>query len=204
LVFYYIHKSKYKKVLSIITIVLGVIINFIVYKYNVRFPFWTDVSFYGLLFYCLGYVLKNYKFQIYHAVCSVVIYVVSMILNFKFFDKFMLNNRCDLLYLKLGNPFIYVVSSICAIIFVMYFSKKINTCKIIELFGKNTLVIMGIHIIILQIITKIVMAFSLNNYVNIILIFVLTSVLSLVCSEVINRYFRFFIRLNWRKKEEKI
>ena len=196
--FFIIHNSKYKKVLICISIIIGIIMKYIVTVYGFRFPFWIDISIFGLLFYSFGFMIKNKNINIYHIFISIIIYMISIFLNVRFFSEFMLNGHFDLLYLKIGCSLFYILSAMSAIVIVLYVCKKIGKCLLIESFGKNSLIIMGLHIIILQIVTKIIICLKLTSHFSILIIFTLTSSLTLICSILMNKYLKFLIKVDRR------
>ena len=70
------------------------------------------------------------------------------------------------------------------------------------MFGKNTLIIMGIHIIVLQIITKIInvimdiLNMNINVYLQGGIIFAFTAIISLLCSIFIKKFIPKIILIN--------
>lgn len=198
--FFLIHNSNNKKIMMFSTVIFGIFMKLVVTIYGFRFPLWLDVSFYGLIFYYMGYKLKKFDFKYYHIICLVIIYVLSIYLNVNYFGEYLINNHSDLLYLRIGCSIIYIVSAISAIIIILFMCKKVKRCLLIEEFGKNSLIIMGIHIIILQITTKMVGYLQLGNMINILIIFIFTAVISLLCSKMINKHFNFLIKIDDRRQ----
>lgn len=199
ILFFFIHNSKHKKKAIFIMIIIGVLTKIIVTVYGYRFPFWIDISIYGLLFYYIGYRIKNKKIKIQHIFISILLYIGSIYLNVNFFDNLMLKGHFDLLYLKIGCSILYILSAMSAIIIVLFICKKIGKCLLIEEFGRNSLVMMGTHIIILQISTKIIEYFKFGNIISILIIFLSTALISLLCSIIINKHFKFLIKIDRRK-----
>lgn len=73
-----------------------------------------------------------------------LIFLVNIILTY-------LNGPVDLFSLKFNNPFFYTANSIIGSLLIIFISKKLNKNNIVEYYGKNSLVIMGSHIILIDI-----------------------------------------------------
>lgn len=62
-----------------------------------------------------------------------------------------LNGPVDLFQLKFNNPFYYTANSIIGSLFIIFLSKKIKENRCIQYYGKNSLIVMGTHIMLIDI-----------------------------------------------------
>lgn len=76
-----------------------------------------------------------------------MLFVINIIFTF-------LNGPVDLFELKFNNIFIYVANSILGSLTLLFLCKKITTSKLIIYTGKNSLIIMGTHIMLINILNK--------------------------------------------------
>lgn len=76
-----------------------------------------------------------------------MLFVINIIFTF-------LNGPVDLFELKFNNIFIYVANSILGSLTLLFLCKKITTSKLIIYTGKNPLIIMGTHIMLINILNK--------------------------------------------------
>lgn len=76
-----------------------------------------------------------------------ILFVLNIILTF-------LNGPVDLFDLKFNNIFIYVANSILGSLTLLFLCKKIIPLKLIIYIGKNSLIIMGTHIMLINILNK--------------------------------------------------
>ena len=105
--------------------------------------------FIGVIFFASGNYLseyiKNKKIKYSEIVFLLSINVIACFIN----------GRIELLELRLNNIILYFISSITGTMFIIYMSKKISDNKILEYIGRNSLVIMCAHQIIIELISKI-------------------------------------------------
>lgn len=183
--------------------IFGICIQKLINVIGVRLPFWIDISFFGLFFYNLGYVIKekcnvslNLLGKFLLLFICVALSILGIILNYKYCNFGNFSGRIDMLYLHFGNYLWFILASISGIFTWHIISKILNRNKMLELYGKNTLVIMGVHIIFLQVITKIfkMLSLNLNEYFLGLVIFIVTAICSLLSSLVLKKYFPKFIR----------
>ncbi len=195
-IFYFLLKRKKSNGFLYGSLILCLCAGLILSKINfIRLPFWIDIAFFGILFYHFGYFIKCFKekhninkiARLILIILMILFNILFCVLNSKYCDRFY--GRIDLLYLYLGNYFYFFISAICGILSWQLISEIIGKNFILELFGKNTLIIMGIHIIILQILVKIFKILNFTNiYFSFIFIFVITSISSLIISLFIKKY----------------
>ena len=84
----------------------------------------------------------------------------------------MINGYVDLWGIQFNNMFLYFINSILGSLNIIFISKKL-TSKLLLFWGRNTLIIMGTHQLILTIISKISIFDELNFIIKLILILVI-------------------------------
>jgi fucose 4-O-acetylase-like acetyltransferase len=57
----------------------------------------------------------------------------------------LLNDRVDTFFLKFGNPILFYVASISAILFLVSFFEQLRPVKFISRIGKSSLVLLALH-----------------------------------------------------------
>ena len=199
IMYYIIQKyfKKYEQVMICIGLLLGVLLNQIINIKYFRLPFWSDIALFALVFYHVGYIVKRRKNKIkinligklVFLTIFIIINIVVIIYNYNYCytEKFL--GKTDMLYLHFGNYVYFFISAFAGIFSWQIISNIINSNIILELFGKNTLTIMGIHIIILQIVMKFSnLILNYNIYLQIVVNFGIIAITSLACSFIIKRF----------------
>ena len=143
-------------------------------------------------FICFGYYykLKKEKLKKYVKIRYFIVFglinVLLSIINFYFFGF------VDLYGATLGNPLFFIIASLSGIITSALFALIVKKCRIIELIGKNTIVIYCLHqtIIIPCVVLLLKRTFVVNNDIFMfVFIFLLTIIFSVALSMFINRFF---------------
>ena len=62
-----------------------------------------------------------------------------------------INGAVDLFELKFNNPVYYTLNSIIGSLAIIFLSKKLNENKILDYYGKNSLIVMGTHIMLISV-----------------------------------------------------
>lgn len=148
--FYLIDKSISKKGIKKIIFLFIFILTYILSKFNYNIIMLVFYRlFIGVIFFASGNYLseyiKNKKIKYSEIVFLLSINVIACFIN----------GRIELLELRLNNIILYFISSITGTMFIIYMSKKISDNKILEYIGRNSLVIMCTHQIIIELISKI-------------------------------------------------
>ena len=212
---YFILKKKIinEKIFTVIISVLLFIGIIIVEFANFRLPFWIDIALFGIFFYHIGNLLKRWKEKnilrieqkIILLIICVIFSIITIVLNYSNCYNEKLLGRVDLLYLNVGNYLYFIIASILGIFTWHIIAEIINENKILEICGRNTLLIMGIHIIILQIFGKLIDIINLGLYdwIKNLIIFGTTLIFSVICSIIIKKYMPWIINYNgWKRKRE--
>jgi len=74
------------------------------------------------------------------------------------------NGAVDLFELKFNNPVYYTINSIIGSLAIIFLSKKLNQNKVLEYYGKNSLIVMGTHIMLISVYT-VTLAEIFNSYI---------------------------------------
>ena len=155
----------------------------------------------GTIFIFLGYkgyeVIKKFETKNKtNLLCllSVVFFVINVFISQQ-------NGLVDLHYSKLNNPILYYICAILGawslILIIKYIVIK---CKVLEFFGKNSLIIMATHLPlpVIAIADKTTFMIS-NNIIKNILELLIVLILELAIIYIINRFGKFLIRYPEKK-----
>ena len=100
----------------------------------VRLPFSIDVAFTAVVFYGLGYLLKDYLLSSDFGIGSAFICLLfGLGIGF-------LNGRVDMNYNCYGNPLLFYASSLSSIYAYICFAKRIPSNRIVSYVGGNSLI----------------------------------------------------------------
>lgn len=193
---YFIISKKFKikrQIIIIILYIIGIIFSkFMIY----RLPFWLDIALFGILFYHLGFMIKNRKEYNYTLIKKtflliifIIVSIIGIVLNYKYCysEKFL--GRIDMLYLHFGNIFYFTITAISGIFTWHLVSNIIKENNILEWFGRNTLIIMGIHIIILQVLEFFINLIHIKNDIIIfLLLFIPTLIIIYISVNFMDRF----------------
>ena len=120
----------------------------------------------SLIFITIGYslcnVIKNVNLKWYQIA---IITLLNILLA-------MINGYVDLWGIQFNNIFLYFINSILGSLNIIFISKKIAS-KLLSFWGRNTLIIMGTHQLILTIFSKINIVNELNFITKLILVLVI-------------------------------
>ena len=137
----------------------------------------------ALFFINIGYylynIIKNVNLKMYQLIILSIVSVVFSIIN----------GRVDLWGLQFNNIFLYVFNSIIGSLAIIFMMKKINRSKVLDFLGKNTLIIMATH----QLIIKFILASSLGIKLNKFIILCLVLAIEYPIIKIINRYLPFML-----------
>jgi fucose 4-O-acetylase-like acetyltransferase len=130
------------------SIVASVIVYYCFLLFKFRLPFGLDIVPFALIFFMLGRLVKQ-KIDISQItktsnlwLLTFPIATIFLMLNFKF--------NLDLLQLTFKNPLLLVLTSFSGIYLLLLISFLISQNGILEYLGTNSIVILGTHIIIIN------------------------------------------------------
>jgi len=195
----YIKKTK-------IVIILLAIFSVVGYLGSLYLPFrmlWgVDVAISGIVFYGLGALLKNkVRFEkLLKNKNKLVIILLLLMINA---TTAFINIEVDMNSNVLGNYFLFYISSISGIAWILLLSKEvIRKSKFLEYFGKNSLIILGTHTVVLMLLPGIIkrvngdsggVIYQNDILINGVILFLITIIIEIPIIYIINRYFGFFL-----------
>ena len=152
-IFIYSHlNTRENKILCCVTLIAtGAIISAFL---PFRLPWGSDVAFFALLFFGVGYCWCKYLkkangFTIYF---KVGLAVVALAINI---PPTILNGVTGMASVMYGNIVLFTVAAISGSLFIIIVSQIVTKNKLLEFFGMNSLIIMCIHEPIRRIVIKI-------------------------------------------------
>ncbi len=156
LIFGFIQKIK-QKLFQVLIIVFLVILGFLMPKVlNVHFVWSIDVTLVSLFFYTIAFYLKNiilnYKIK-YEVLALLALLVLHSILSLN------LSTKVDMYRSIYGNEIFFLTNALLGVAFWILFFKKIGHIKILNFFGKNTLLVLVLHLRILTVIKLLLVLF---------------------------------------------
>lgn len=191
----YIFRESYKKIKLMILIVAFLVIG---YKFNGKsfLPLKIIPSLTGIFFYWIGDMSKNivYKlnnekeFLLIKGIMSLV-FLVLIVLNTNAYTILVSNLLPKKLYLMLIEGFLGIMTTIY---FSIFLSKYYKISNFIEFYGKNSMLIMGIHSEIHLISRFILEKIGFTTSQTVIPVFIITLLTIIPMSIVINKYFPVF------------
>jgi fucose 4-O-acetylase-like acetyltransferase len=197
ILFYIICKRFYRNQFNIFFYVL--LFSVIGYLYSifgfVRLPWGLDIAFTAIVFYAAGFFFRSryeeafYKRGVY---LFLILLFTNLLLCFKI-------PRVDMYHLVYNNYILFYISAFSGILAYLYLARKVGSFKILEYYGKNSIIILGLHNLIASIL-KYVLIFSqklLHFSVdpNSIFLLKLIGVLVLIIPviSIINKHFSFIL-----------
>lgn len=129
---------------------------------------------------------------------SVLVMITTLIVNVT------QRNSYSIAWANVGNPFIFYISAISTSLSILLIFKKINLKKgLLNFYGKNSLIIMAIHmgfpIDIARLIVRTIQC-PFSDRINSIIFIVIEFIIMTVCILLINKYFKFILRLPNKSK----
>lgn len=196
----------FQKYLKPIFLFLAVIVSLAIGLYfglNYITLFWSlDIALVGILFYYLGYVIKNNQTMI-DKMSSLWLYsltAIFLVLNFVL--AYSHNYYVSMIYRAYGNAWYFLSASIFGVLGYLLLSKilketVLKKITIVEFMGKNSLVILGFHTILFYLVSDIFRVyFNINPTGNLLYAFiytVLTIILIVPFIYALNRWTPFLI-----------
>jgi fucose 4-O-acetylase-like acetyltransferase len=122
-------------------IIAAIIISINGYMISYSLPFCLDISFIAIIFYCCGYVLRDFMLN-----AKINNLVVLMILISGIYLSY-INGRVDMSTKQYGNYLFFTIAAFSSIIFWLQISKKIPALKILKYIGENSILFFLLHTI---------------------------------------------------------
>ncbi|WP_342042977.1 acyltransferase family protein [Bacillus sp. OTU2372] len=148
----------------------------------------------GFVFLEVGYLsFKNIQSNKFNIIFFIGLIIINVILG-------RYNKQVDLYSLNLNNYFLYYGSAFSGILAILLMCKEMVNVKTISFLGKNSLIIMAIHIQIIIIVSKLISVttkhdnvYIANNLYFSLLVFFLTVLILVPLIKIINKYFYFLL-----------
>jgi acyltransferase len=147
-ILFFISKKFFKQNYEFLALVIIFsIIGFLYHVYiPLRMPWGIDIALTGIVFYSAGYLFRR-KYEDAFFRKS---YVFFSVLFFIHITSSFINSRVDMYKLTYNNYFLFYLSAFSGILFYIYVFKMIKPSKILQFYGKNSLIILGIHYLIIS------------------------------------------------------
>lgn len=141
LLFYFIRNLK--KLNILIALVIYSIGGFIVWNIlGVRMPWSIDVALYAVLFFGIGYLVRERLFNLLEKkpnVLYVILPLAVLVISVN------LNGYVDMNGGQYGNYIYYYLGAFAGIFFSLVLARYLNRFNVLNFFGKNSLTIMALH-----------------------------------------------------------
>jgi fucose 4-O-acetylase-like acetyltransferase len=165
LINHYLKKPILKQGIILVLSLVGYLFSI----YKVKLAFQLDIALTGLVFYGLGFIVKEYGFlqkldriRNYHVFLFVLLCELIHILTAYLNTRISAISHVNMAGNQMGNYFLFYVSALAAITAFMILGYKIRNIRIINFLGVNTLIILAVHKPLLQVMNHIC-----NDYMNI-------------------------------------
>jgi len=156
--FFIIQQSfgKYKWLSFLLILIAGLVFAYIYNEPKIRLPWNIDTSIVALIFFSLGFRLKesdiiNKTFLISYKLNIIGFILLSVILFF----VVKINGNVNMSQMSYDNPLLFLVTSLIGISSILFISNTIPQNKCCEWLSKNTIVIFPLHAIFFSIFTGI-------------------------------------------------
>ena len=164
LIYFLLEKIKLNdRAICLFSLILGLLI----YQLNVILPFGIHISIWGLLFYSLGqqiFKLKlTIKFKTLKLGNKITLLTCLLFLNV-IFGNVLNNSKMEMYHSSLGNYMYYLISAIAGVMFMILVFSISRTSKILILFGRRTLFILGSHMFIIKTLSLVDRLFFGNKF----------------------------------------
>lgn len=167
-------------------------------------PWSIDAALSAVVFYGIGYLLKEYQVvleKLMNFKYVVVLFLINMVAG-------SLNSMIDIFYNKLGNYILFYTAAISGILLVVVLIKALTTSFSLEYIGRNTFILLAFHqSVIFDVIRQIVKrsnslsTFFENNHLIMGIFYLATTlVISIPIIFIINKYLPFLVGKKKHKK----
>jgi len=158
--------------LLIISLIICSLIGYFTFKVNFHLPFKIEVVYTAIFFYGGGYLLRYYNKIDLLSNHNIFIYITVLFLTvFSFILSLLTSSHLDMASNTFGVYIPTIIISFSGIAAIIAFSFLLSTkesviINIIKFFGRNTLIILSFHQLILITLKKYLENLPLNNYLN--------------------------------------
>ncbi len=160
---------------------------------EINIPYFIDSSLSVLPFFYLGHFLKSHKIFLNTHKYDYIILIFSSILYLSVIYSF--NVSCEIMQNRfVGNYMLILIGALLGISLHFYLTKVINTMSIINYFGKNTLIILGTHqLLIVSYAIVLKKIFSFDSILLIMFNLFLTMTTEILVIQILNKLFLSFV-----------
>lgn len=148
-IIYYLVEKQENKLMLNFSVILIAVVGYFVQAFNIILPFGLHIVPVAITFYYLGVLFKKYNIKETLEKNKIVILVISLAVNIIFAD--ILNTRVSIYHMDYGNYLYFYIASMAGIIFYSTLSIWISKNNILELFGRNSLVLLGTQYFIFKV-----------------------------------------------------
>lgn len=131
-------------------IVLVIVFSLLGFVYNIyiplRMPWGIDMALTGIVFYSTGYFFRRKYEDLFFRKSYTFIFILFLI----HIISSLTNPKVDMYKLIYNNYFMFYLSAFSGIFVYVYIFKMIRPSKILQFYGKNSLIILGLHYLILS------------------------------------------------------
>jgi len=205
-------KNNNKKIITCL-VVSSIIGGFYSTYIKIPLPYSIDVSLIAVVFYGIGYLIKGMENKVSklvnmrYLIIFLIINVLLGHLNIRY-----LNASVDMSYSRYGNYFLFYMAALCGIMASLIFCRLLPKSRALIYVGKNSIIFMAIHQMILYpIIDKLIAHISFfaseKTYIMVldgIIHVVVTMLVMIPIIYVINNYMPFILGKGFPEKVAKL
>jgi acyltransferase len=190
---FFIFRKHFKQTYKFLSlIIISSLIGFLYSIYiPLRTPWGIDIAFTGIVFYSAGYFFRRKYDDAFFRTSHILIFCLFLIHIVSSFT----NPRVDMYKLTYNNYLLFYVSAFSGILAYIYIFKHTYSSKILQFYGKNSLIILGLHYLIISALRYMLpvlfnlLNLQINGNVLFLLNIFLTLILVIPFIFIINRYF---------------
>ncbi|MDD4248349.1 MAG: acyltransferase family protein [Methanosarcina sp.] len=195
--FYFISKRFYKSKYNVFFyIVILSFVGYICSSYSsIRLPWELDIAFTAIVFYATGFYFHKYYDELFFKKgihIFLILFIMNLLIGFQ-------NQRVNMLGLVYNNYILFYLSAFSGILVYFYLDQKIGSFKILEYYGKNSLIILGMHYLIISILkyslifSQKILLLSIDQNIVFLLTLIGFFVLIVPIINIINKKFSFLL-----------
>lgn len=155
--------KKYIVLASIILFFIGILVKEVL---PFRLPWGVDVSFFAIIFICVGYLVRKHKL-IDKFIANTNLYVKALLVGLSFILTlfFLYLNSKDgavsVYLLRFNNYILFLLNAFCGITFILSLSIILPNFSVFNFYGRNTIILLGLHLNIFALL-KAIQVFLMN------------------------------------------
>ncbi|MFI1771043.1 acyltransferase family protein [Thalassobellus citreus] len=181
-----------------ISFVFGYFISIYLINTHIRLPFGIDIVPMALSFFYMGIALKKYIIKRISISKQKMGLIFLVAFCFLLFLNLWFKPNINMMNLKYDNPILLISSFIAGTAMLMCISKMINKNFFIAFYGCNSLIVLGLHGIVVRLSNSLMKAFDFYLDWYIIFLFVLAILYPLI--KILNSYFPIFVGKTYKLK----